>query len=139
MRARSTERAGFTLVEAVVSIALLVLVVAGAYQLLVHSARQVYAARCHYLAANISKSRVERARNFDYADLLLLREVNVVVDADGVPFSDGPFRRTTTIVTNYFPGLTQVSVDTEVRDVRTRHFQGEKETVSCLLTEYLKR
>jgi hypothetical protein len=130
-------RGGFTLVEAVISTMLLLLVIAGAYMLVVRSSALVRSGRNHYLAINIAKARIERARNFQYGDLPLLTETNVVVDDNGVPVSSGDFRRTTEVNTNYQPNLTLLTVNVDIRRLKTRQFASEKEWVACLFTEYL--
>jgi Tfp pilus assembly protein PilV len=132
-------RSGFTLIEAVVSAVLLALVIAGSYTLLVRSAALIRGARNHYIAMNISKARVERARGFKYDQLSLLTETNMVVNDDGSPLSSGDFRRTTLIDTNYQPGLSLMTVVTEIKDLRTRGFRGENESAAALFTEYLKK
>jgi len=128
---------GFTLVEVVVSAVLLALAIAGSYLVVSRTAWLVRTARNHYVAVSIGRARIERARGFAYEDLWLLRETNVVVDVRGVPSSDGDFRRTTLVNTNAQPNLTLVTVDVEIRNVRTGRFTGEKESVACYFTEYL--
>lgn len=132
-------RNGFTLIEAVVSAVLLALVIAGSYTLLVRSAALIRGARNHYVAMNIAKARVERARGFNYYQLSLLAETNMVVSDDGSPLSSGDFRRTTLVNTNYQSGLTLMTVITEVKNLRTRAFIGENESAAALFTEYLKK
>jgi hypothetical protein len=128
---------GFTLVEAVISAMLLALAIAGSYMLIAQTGRLIRGARNHYVAVNVAKSRVERARGFQYSDLWLLRETNLVVDYNGVPLSAGEYRRSTIVNTNYQPNLTLVTVDVEMRNQKTQLFVGEKESVACLFTEYL--
>lgn len=130
-------RIGFTLIESMVSVVLLGMVIAGSYILMNRSAQLVRSARNHYIAINLGKNRIERARTMQYGDLRLLAETKVIVDDNGIPFSSGDFRRTTIVETNATPGLTAVTVSNEVRNVRTRAFQGESESVSSLFTEYL--
>lgn len=134
----ASNKQGFTLIEALISLVLLVLVLGGAYPLVSQSTRGIYIARNHYVAVNISRSRIERVRNFPYSQILSLTETNVVVDDNGAPISDGYFRRTTDITTNGVPsGLTLVVVRTDIRDSKTLTFTGDYESVSCKLTEYL--
>lgn len=131
------DKQGFSLVEALVSIVLLALVIAGSYSLIIQSANAIRSARNHYIAVNIGKDRVERARNFAYNQLDLLVESAVVVDENGNPANGGSYRRTTTVNTNYQPNLTLVSVQTEIRNRKSNTFKGDSETVSGLFTEYL--
>lgn len=123
--------------ESVISMMLLAIVLTGSYSLIVRSASAIRSARNHYIAVNISKARVERARNFAYNELYLLGESLVVVDESGNPISGGSYRRTTTVNTNYQPNLTQITVETEVRDRLSNTFKGESESVSGLFTEYI--
>ena len=134
-----SSRSGFTLVEAVVSAALLVLVIGGSYVLVNRSQDLIYAARNHYIAINISRARLERARNFEYDQLQGLSESNVVVNDSGSPSSEGYFRRTTQVTTNYQPGLTKIDVRTDIKNRRTGQFAGDYENVASLYTEYLTR
>jgi hypothetical protein len=128
---------GFTLVEAVISSALLVLVIGGSYTLVNRSQALIYSARNHYVAINISRARLERARDFAYDQLSSLSESNVVVNDSGVPSSDGYFRRTTQVTTNYQPGLTMIDVRTDIRNARTLQYSDDCENVASLFTEYL--
>lgn len=131
------DKKGFSLVEALISIVLLAMVIAGSYSLIIQSSSAIRSARNHYLAVNIGKDRVERARNFDYKQLYLLAESLVIVDENGNPANGGSYRRTTTINTNYQPSLTMVSVQTDIRNRKSNTFKGDSETVSGLFTEYL--
>lgn len=135
--AHSGTKRGFTLVEAVISLVLIALVLGGSYALVSQSTRGIYAARNHYVAVNISRARIERIRNFTYDQIITLTETNVVVDDSGVPASEGYFRRTTLVNTNYQAGLTKVEVITDIRDAKTLTFKGDYESVASLFTEYL--
>ena len=137
MPLHSTKR-GFTLVEAVVSSVLLVLVIGGSYSLVTRSQSLIYAARNHYVAINISRARLERSRDFAYDQLFTLAETNVVVTDSGVPSSVGYFRRTTSVTPGYQSGLTKIEVRTDIWDSRTRQFTTNNyESVASLFTEYL--
>jgi hypothetical protein len=132
-------RQGFTLVEAVVASALLVLVIGGSYSLVTRSQALIYSARNHYVAINIARARLERARNFAFDQLPTLTETNVVVNDSGIPSDSGYFRRTTQIVTNYQPGLTYIQVRTDIRYYKDLTFKDDYESVASLFTEYLTR
>jgi prepilin-type N-terminal cleavage/methylation domain-containing protein len=136
---RRTPGSGFTLVEVVISVMLLALVLGTAYPVLTRGGAIVRQARNHYLAVNVAKARVERARNFEYGDLHLLAEPATEVDQNGVPTQPGVFRRTTTVTPETAPGLTLVTVSVEMRDMKSGLFQGEHESVSCAYTDYLER
>lgn len=128
---------GFTLVEALISLVLIVMVLGGSYALVSQSTRGIYLARHHYVAVNIARARIERIRNFTYNQIISLTETNVVVDDSGIPSSEGYFRRSTLINTNYAPGLTKVEVITDIRDIKSLTFKGNYESVASLFTEYL--
>lgn len=137
MSLKAKIRQGFTLVEAVVASALLVLVIGGSYSLITRSQALIYSARNHYVAINIARARLERARNFAFDQLPTLTETNVVVNDSGIPSASGYFRRTTQVITNYQPGLTYIQVRTDIRHYKDLTFKDDYETVASLFTEYL--
>lgn len=129
---------GFTLVEVLISLFLVVMVLGGSYGVIVRAQELTRAARNHYVAATIAKNRLERARNFQYdSNLMLLQESAIVVDDNGLPMADGWFQRQTIINTNYAAGLTEVKVVVKIRNRRTGAFGVEKEESSTLFTKYL--
>lgn len=140
-------RRGMTIVEVVVALGFLCLVLAGAYAMLTRSAAVMRAARNHYVAVTLARNRLERAQNLDYNTLYLLRENNVLVDENGAPSSVGGFRRSTWVDTNYVMTVgtgtnlmlvtnTYITVQVEIRNVRTGVFAGEKEELSSVFTWY---
>jgi len=58
-----------------------------------------------YVATNLAKSRVERARTIKvthgFASLVDLNETDVIIGSDGVSDQDGEYKRSTTVTTNY--------------------------------------
>ena len=128
---------GFSLIEVVVSVVLLTMVMAGTYKIITATATLNRVVRNHYVAVNLAKNRLERARNFPYADLALLTESKVVVNDNGVPTTEGRFRRTTAIDTNYAPEVSQVTVTVDIMNLKSGAFSGESESASSLFTEYL--
>ena len=133
-------RSGFTLLEVVMTLFLLAVVLAGAYMVMSRAADLSRSARHHYIAINLAKNRLERARNFAYGDLHLLTENNVVVDDNGVPDTTGRFRRSTVVVTNYAPNLTRITVTVNLKNRKTGSWvvggATESETVASLFTPY---
>jgi len=125
-----------TLVEVVIAIAVLALVMAGSYALVSRSAALSRAARNHYVATMIAFNRLERAKNFEYDDLPLMAESEVLVNDNGVPDTEGDFRRTTTVNTNYAPNLTKIEVKVDIRNMRSGNFEGEQEKIASLFTSY---
>lgn len=130
-------RSGFTIIEIVVSLIVLAVVMAGAYQVITVAARLRHSARNHYIAVVMANNRIERAKNFEYKDLSLLAESNVVLDEDGAGDPNGWFRRTTTVNTNFASRLTELTVTVQIRDRATKEFKTQAETVTTLLTEYV--
>lgn len=140
MKTRSTHavrRDGFTIIETVLSVVVLLMVMAGAYKIITMTASLNRVVRNHYVAANLAKNRLERARNFPYADLSMLAEDKVVVNDNGVPNTTGRFRRTTTVNTNHAPGVTAITVTVDIKNLRSGTFRTESENISSLFTEYL--
>ncbi len=137
LRAPSSSRDGVTLVEVMVATAILILALAGAYNLVSLSTRLARVARNQYLATTIARSRVERAQTFDYVDLHLLAEDGLLVNEYGAPDQYGEFRRTTLVNTNYDALVTSFEVTVEIKTVATGHFEGLEEAVDTLFTEEL--
>lgn len=130
-------RSGFSIVEVVVTLVLMAMVMGGAYLVISRAAQLSRTARNHYVAATLCKNRLERARNFDYQDLHLMAEYDLVVDDNGTPSSLGQFARTTEVNTNVAPGLTEVKVIVKIKNKKTGMFGPGKEELSTLFTEYL--
>lgn len=128
-------RRGFSLVEALIAIMIMAIVMGGAYTLMVQAMQMSRKARDHYVAINICKNRIERARNFQYSDLRFLAESTVVVDENGNPNTSGNYRRTTSVNTNYSANLTEMTVTCQMRNYRTGTW-GPVEVVSSLFTKY---
>ena len=126
---------GFTLIESLIAMVVLAMVMGGAYTLIVQSAQLSRAARDHYVAVNLAKNRMERARNFQYSDLRLVAESNMIVDENGNPNTAANFKRTTVVTTNYSANVTQVSVSVQIRNYRTGSW-GATEQMSSLFANY---
>lgn len=132
---KSKAKSGFTLVEAMIASVVLTMVMGGAYSLVVQAAQMSRSARDHYVAVNLAKNRLERARNFQYSDLRLVAENNLVVDENGNPNTAANFRRTTAVTTNYAANITQVIVTVQIRNFRTGSW-GAQEQMSSLFANY---
>jgi prepilin-type N-terminal cleavage/methylation domain-containing protein len=132
---RRKAKSGFTLVESLIAMVVLAMVMGGAYSLVVQAARMSRAARDHYVAVNLAKNRLERARNFQYADLRLVGESNMVVDENGNPNTASNFRRTTVVNTNYSADVTQITVTVQIRNFRTGSW-GSQEQMSSLFASF---
>ena len=126
---------GFTLVESLIAMVVLAMVMGGAYSLVVQAARMSRLARDHYVAVNLAKNRLERARNFQYSDLRLVAENNMVVDENGNPNTTANFRRTTVVNTNYAADVTQLTVTVQIRNYKTGTW-GAQEQMSSLFASF---
>jgi type II secretory pathway pseudopilin PulG len=137
-----TKRAsGFTIVEAVIAVSICAVVLAGAYPLLTTTTRKLYQARDHYAATTICLAQIERARDIPYEQLgtALGRDNQVRVNEMGANDPAGRFRRTTSVrVDHPDPGLTFVTVTTDIMNRKTGIFAEEQEALSYLFTAYLK-
>ncbi len=132
---RMKAKAGFTLVESLMAMVVLAMVMGGAYTLIVQAAGMSRAARDHYVAVNLAKNRLERARNFQYSDLRLITENNMVVDENGNPNTTANFRRTTAVNTNFSANITEVAVTVQIRNFRTGSW-GAQEKMASLFANY---
>ena len=135
-RNRSKSRAGIALVEALVSLTLLAIFLAGAMKLMLSHHELTDMARAHYTAINIAKNRMELIRTFEFGQVDGFLEDKVSVDASGVPSTLGNFRRSTQ-VSNVSANLLELSVIVEIRDRKTLGFSGRQEDLSTYFAEYL--
>ena len=131
-------RRGMTLTEVVISTAIILIVLASSYVLVVRAAELSRSARRHYIAISLAKNRIERARNFLYDDLKLMAESDLTVNDNGNPDPNGRFRRTTNVNTNFAAGLTEVIVTVKIRNPHTGLFTPDNESIRTLFTEYLE-
>ena len=134
---RARTRQGLCLVEAIVAISLLALCIGGVCAVVMNARQLADMARDRYVAANLAKGRLERARSFSFDQLSLFTESNVVLDESGSPNADGAYRRTTTLTT-IMPRLVQVAVRVDVRNRITRAFSGHPQTLTTYVADYIK-
>jgi prepilin-type N-terminal cleavage/methylation domain-containing protein len=135
---KTRHKRGMTLVEVVISVSLIVMVMGGAYRLIVQASELSRSARRHYVAISLAKNRLERARNFLYQDLKLLAESRLIVNDNGAPDPNGRFQRTTAVNTNYASNLTEIMVTVKIRNPHTGLFTPDHETIQSLFTKYLE-
>ena len=103
---------------------------------LVLTARQVSdRARDHYVAATLAKNRLERAKTFEFIHMELFAESGTVINEDGMVDANGQFRRST-VVSNINPRLASIVVNVDIRNRITLGFDGEKETLQTLVTDF---
>ena len=122
-------RDGTTLVEVVVGLFIFGLFVAGMCRLLVLVNESTDRARDHYVAVNIGKNRIERARAFDFSQLTsVFTENNVLVDVNGQPATDTNFRRSTQIISSG-TNLVEMVVTVDIRNRKSWAFDGPSEQI----------
>ena len=99
--------AGVTLVEILFSAGILSLVLIGTLTIFAHTVDISRRIDYEYTATSIARGRLERLRAaIDTSGFPSLTDANfgetdTELDADGVPDTDGDFRRTTTVTTGY--------------------------------------
>lgn len=118
-------RSGVGLIEVVIALFVFSMSIAGMCALAVIVKESSDRARDHYVAVNLAKNRLERAKSFDFTQLYTFRESQSLVDLNGTPVSAsdprGDYRRST-IVTNVTDNLTEVRVTVEIRNRQTWEF-----------------
>jgi len=124
---------GFTLTEVMVASLILGLFMVGCYKMITGALWMNQAARDHYVAVNLADSRLERARNLQYASYAQLAETQLVMVADGTPSVTGPYRRSTSVNTNYGAVLTEFVVTVDIRNHKTGVFDGINEQLATVL------
>lgn len=125
-----------TLVEVIFAVVVLSVVLTAAFPMIVMGSRLCRTARNQYIAVTLAQNQMERAGVFNYSELYLLAENAVQMDENGSPSSEGDFRRTTMIATNVFPNVTQVSVNVEIRSIRTGVFDGQCNGLTNMFVKY---
>jgi len=121
-----------TLVEVVAAIFVFSIFVVGMFRVLVVARETSDRARDHYVAINLAKNRLERARAFDFSQLYLFAEAGTVVDHNGAPTADGRFRRITT-VTPIATNLVEMAITVQIKDRFKLQFGSESEELSSYL------
>jgi len=123
-------KAGITIVEVLVSLAIFVVYLTGACKLIVSHRKILDSSRDRYTASNIAKNRYEMTRTMDFSQIPLFAEAPRRVNANGVFSSSGNYLRETTINTvqsNLYEVVVSVSYlnrktlkfDTAPEEIRT--------------------
>ena len=113
---------GISIIETVVALMIFSICIGGFCGVVMQARQLSDQARDQYTAVNMAKNRFERARSFDFDQLHLFRESQVVVDHEGQPKQYGNYRRTTT-VSNVNERLKEMTVTIEIKDRHTTHFR----------------
>lgn len=130
-------RAGMTLIEALIAIVIFGMVIAGFCNSILCVKKMRDISFDHYMAVNIAKNRIERARTLPYENLSSFAESALVIDQYGFLAStsdEGRFERTTEISV-VSSNLTEIFVIVRIRDRETLQFGDEKETLKSYIVE----
>lgn len=138
---KNRNRAGTTMVETLVALAIFASFIAGAARVIMAHRQLTDKARMHYTAINIAKNQIEQVRNMrrsDYEQVSNMQEVDVRVDENGVPDSSGVFSRTTTISATSVSDLHDVAVTVDILNPVTLQFSGENEHIRSFMAKLLE-
>lgn len=124
---------GFTLMEVMMALVILLIFMVSAFQAVTAALWMNQQARDHYVAINLANSRLERARNLQYASLAQLVESQLVMDEHGVPNANGAFRRTTSVNASYGSNLTEFVIQVDIRNRKSKQFEGDNEQLASVL------
>ena len=127
-------RQGTTFIEVVIALMIFGVCVAGlsALALSIHQGSDI--ARDHYVAVNIAKNRIERAKTTEFSQLFTLRESGTLVDVNGNVTTSGNYRRVTTI-TAVNSVLQEITVSVWIRNRVSLKFEPAVEGVRSYITE----
>ncbi len=134
---KSRKRAGTTIVETIVALTIFAVFTTGACKLLMSHRKIMDMARAHYTAINIAKNRMELVRTFDFGQVDDFLENNVVVDASGMPSTEGNYRRSTEVST-VSSNLLELIVTVDIRNRQTLAFNPANEQLRTYFAEYLE-
>jgi hypothetical protein len=90
--------------------------------------------RAHYIAVNIAKNRIERAKTLEYSDLLLVKDNDGIVNTSGAADPDG-FFKVTTQVTAANSNLMEVVVTVGIKNRTYLDFRGEQEEARTYIAD----
>lgn len=130
--------AGMTLVEALVAIAVFAVFMTGASKILMSHRKVTDMARSHYVAINIAKNRMELVRTFGFDHVHEFLEDKVLVNANGLPSTEGDYRRTTQI-SNISVNLVELFITIDIRNRKSLEFSGEQELLTTYIANYLEQ
>lgn len=130
-------RTGSTLPEVMIAVALLGLTVGGMCWLVVSAKNLNDQARDHYIAVNLAKNRMERARTFPFSSLEMFVANNVVVDHNGTPTWNGRYRLSTSVSTIQ-PNLKEMVVVVGIRNRYSYAFEGEQEELRSYFADIVE-
>ena len=130
----SNSKDGFTLIEVVVAIMVLAMCIGGLCQLFVNVHQLSEMSRSHYIAINIAKNRIERAKTLEYSDLALVTENDGPVNVSGAPDNNG-FFKVTTELRAAGTNLMEMIVTVGIKNRTTLTFKGEEEQAKTYIAD----
>ncbi|MBN2163950.1 MAG: prepilin-type N-terminal cleavage/methylation domain-containing protein [Pontiellaceae bacterium] len=133
MSSDKKKRAGVSLVEVLIAVALISVAASGAAKLVVSTKRLGDTAMDRRVAVQLIRNRVERMDLSDFSDLDMWSVDRLIVDESGVSDSAGRYRLTTE-VTHPYTNLAQVYVKVETKDRMTLQFGTMTEEVTTYLS-----
>jgi len=133
---KSKNRAGVSIIEALVGLSIFAVFTAGTCQLLTSHRRVLDMSRDHYIAANLAKARIELARTFDFDQIPEMSEDEVLMNESGIPSLAGHFRRTT-LVTTVSSNLYQLSITVDIQNRRTLEFAPAEQSIDTYIAKHL--
>ena len=135
-RGRSRNRAGTTLLESLIAMAIFAVFTTGSCKLLVSHRKLLDMARDHYTAANIAKNRMELLRTFDYEQIPALAEGPIRTDENGIPSTLGHFSRITTVNT-LSTNLYELAITVKIQNRKTLAFDKAEQTINTYIAKKL--
>lgn len=131
------KRSGVGLIEVVVALFIFAATVTGMCGLVLILRESSDRARDHYVAVNLAKNRLERAKSFGFSQLSMFAENQIRVNNMGVQTPNGEYRRTT-LITNVNPTLTEIRVTVEIRNRETWEFVPGEEDIRSYVADILE-
>lgn len=122
----SMRKHGVSIIETLIALMIFAICIGGFCGVVMQARQLSDQARAQYTAVNMAKNRFERARSFDFDQLHLFHENQVVVDHEGQPSSKGNYRRTTT-VSNVNDRLKEMTVKIEIKNRHSTKFIAREE------------
>ncbi len=127
-------KSGFTLIEVVIAIMILAMCIGGLCQLFVNVHQLSEMSRSHYVAINIAKNKIERAKTLGYTDLYLLSENDGIVNSSGAADPDG-FYKVNTVVQPSGSNLMEIVVTVDIKSRLHLDFRGEQEEARTYMAD----
>lgn len=125
-----------TLVETMVAILLFGVALVGMLDVCAQSMLMGKRSELSYSAYNLAKNRLETLKNTSFGSLSSAVETDTILDSNGVPDTNGGFKRNTSVTTNYNSdshlARVTVTVDYKVKNV----FANKPASLDTVIFEY---